>query len=67
MYKEHNRTWMWSDVPVKYTNPSLTDDNPPDGVVWAGLVSAGPIGRWEHDDINKENYFICQRVKREVM
>ena len=65
--KEENTTWMWSVFPVNYTNPSLTDDHPPHGIVWAGLVTAGPIGRWEHDDINKEHRSICQKTKCEVM
>ena len=66
MCKEHNTTWTWSDVPVNYTNSYLTEDHPPDGVVWAGLVTGGPNGRWEHDDINKEHHFICQRLKCKV-
>ena len=61
--KEQNTTWMWSDGPVNYTNPSLTEDHPPDGVVWAGLVTAGPNGRWEHDDKMNKHHFICQKAK----
>ena len=67
LYKEQHTNWIWPDVPVNYTNASLTDDDPTDYVVWAGLVTAGPIGRWEHDDISKEHHFICQRIKCEII
>ena len=63
LYKDHNTTWIWLNGPMNYTNPTLTEDDPPDDVVWAGLVTAEPNGRWKHDDINKDHHFICQNVK----